>query len=292
MTTCLTKGEIDECASAIREAFRQLLERPAFAPRPGKRQWDFFRHCFEVLMGARDGDFPCEIKKIGGYKFEISQKLDWHYSNGMHHQFTFLLNSTRFKHEYMDAGADYPSCNQYMLLVFRTDRAQAAQQELHDLLSRAVELAVTAEFAAYLRLPKKKPILLEKYFAADGPAYQRIQHNVERHFEAGEVISNEGNPSWKLLKTLSILKADEQRAEVKTTEHWYLRWWSTSRHAYAARPYVGVNRQHYTLIKRDERWLVWSNHYRRPKRPRPSSATDSAKRPQESAIRKQQAEVE
>ncbi len=270
MTTYLTKSEIAASEAEVRAEFERLLGHRVFASDPNAKQWQFFRHCFSVLIGDLSDHFRYKEEEIRYYKCEVARRLSWYYSEltdgrmDRRIDYFFRLEHVSKRHKFLMAGADYPSCKEYLLLVSLAAR-EFDRQKRQSILFRAVHDAVSAEFAAYLRLPDTDLSPLRKFFAADGPAYRRISDTVERHHRNGEIISNEGNPSQKALLNLEVVREDEQSAEVRIVEYWYLRWWSETQGRYSPRLYRRRNRRLYSLVKRGSRWLVWDNIYRRPK---------------------------
>lgn len=269
MVAYLTKSEIASASTEIREEFERLFsDNNDFAPQPERKRWAFLRHCFGVLMGEMNSDFSCEARKAANYKCEISQKLSDYYDRT--HQppirFAFRLQSTRYRLSFPADVEDYPSNNNYFLLVSPTDPAKLTQKERDNVLLRTVDGAIHAEFSALMKLPCRESALtiLGEYFDVEGPAYKKILETVEKRLDRSEVLNNPGNPSIKLLKSIKIMWSKIDTARVHTQEYWYLKWWSPSRQTYEPVPYEGPNVQAYTLVKRDGRWLVHSNKYSPP----------------------------
>jgi hypothetical protein len=272
MATYLTKSEVTSLEAQVRVEFERLIgHRLLTSQPPVAKQWQFFRHCFNVLMGDPCEEFRYNDGQIRYYKSEVSQRLNWFYSAlpDMPFKYYFRLEHVSKKHKFMEAEADYPSCKQYLLLISHAVARELDRQERQNILFRAVDDAVNAEFMTYRRLPVRDLRPLEEFFDPTGPAYKRICETVEQHHRNGEVISNDGNPSRKELRTLKILREDEERAEVGSIEYWYMRWWSLNLSRYTPKVYEGRNRQLYILVKRGSRWLVWDNPYRPPRPPLP-----------------------
>ncbi len=128
-----------------------------------------------------------------------------------------------------------------------------------------VSQALTAEFAAYKRLPNVENDELLKYFVQDGPAYKRIFHILNLHVQKKWVINNALNPSHYELLESKVIRYGEQEAEVHTREYWYLRWYAMELNDY---PFIydELNNQFYLLEKHNGVWKVKINHYKSEKK--------------------------
>ena len=71
-------------------------------------------------------------------------------------------------------------------------------------------------------------------------------------------MSNPLNPSTKRLLAIDVKELRARKAVVRTTEYWYLRWWSTVEQKYRY-PYRETNHQTYIVVYIDGRWLVEEN---------------------------------
>ena len=71
-------------------------------------------------------------------------------------------------------------------------------------------------------------------------------------------MSNPANPSTKRLLAIDVKEIRGNEAVVRTTEYWYLRWWSTVEQRYRY-PYRETNRQTYLLVNTPDGWLVDEN---------------------------------
>lgn len=301
MITCLTKSEIEEHADKIRTEFERLpslLRRSGLGLKSRAKEWDFFRHCFNVLIGDSSGDFDCKPGQARAYKFRVSAKLKKFYSvradrapareqrraharreggaDGGAPQrddldpirFVFRLDDQKQLRAFLGADRHYHGVNGYVLLVIPTDPTPKYRNQKRGALARAIDDAIHAEFDAYLKLPPRETDLRESLkhsFDLSGAAYARLLDEVRRHQKHREVLSNRGNPSTKPhLLEIEVEEFTEQTARVKTREHWNLHWFSTSENIYA-RFWVGKNSQSYTLVRRDGRWLVSENEYDEPR---------------------------
>ena len=260
MNTCLTKSDISLHAKALEREFKRIEAR--VSKRSKAKQWDFFRHCFQVLLDGQSKDFNCGKTIASYYKLRISKKLKDHYTKDNYPlSYSFRLEHAKLKKKYFEQDEDYPSANGYLLLV---TRPKYASKKPEVFVYGAVEDAIAAEYAIYQKLPQVNLKPLKHFFAQDGPAYREIRSEAKRHRKSNEIISNPGNPSTKAeIKGYKIVRIDEASAEMMTEEHWNLHWWSTTKKDYV-KPWRGKNEQHYTLIKRNESWLVWENVFRPP----------------------------
>jgi hypothetical protein len=74
----------------------------------------------------------------------------------------------------------------------------------------------------------------------------------------GWVLTNPQNPSMKRLLSIKVKEVGNGKAAVRTTEYWYLRWWSTIEEKYRY-PYRETNHQTYILVETGEGWFVDEN---------------------------------
>lgn len=106
----------------------------------------------------------------------------------------------------------------------------------------------------------------------DAPA-ARSAHEVHsfhipgRWAQRGWILANPRNPSTKRLLSIDAREIRGDTAIVRTTEYWYLRWWSVVEGKYRY-PYRETNHQTYVLVRQGEDWLVEENI-----RPAPRSST-------------------
>jgi hypothetical protein len=266
MIACLTKSEIALYAVEIKEEFEQLLRHPRLAVKHAK-QWDFFRHCFDVLMGHASVDFDFDKKSTVDYSHEVSSKLRKYYSK--HHnrliRFKFKLADKRRKDSFFEQPEDYPSANGYVLLIIPIDPRLNTLQQTRGILCRAIDDAIHAEFDVYHSLPEKNFTPLNDYFDLAGSAYKKIVDSVEDHYKNREIISNPNNPSTRpQLRNLILNELDDRWAKVSVVEFWNLHWLSEVQKVYV-KIYHGQNRQNYTLMKHDDLWLVHENSFRPPR---------------------------
>jgi hypothetical protein len=269
MTACLIKSEIALYAPQIKKEFKRLLENPRLAVRPHSKQWEFFQHCFDVLMGEAEGDFKCGKANAVDYRLEISQKLKQHYSRTHDEaiRFKFGLVDKKRKGALLDDNYDYTCTNDYLLVIVPTDPELNTVQQIRDILSRAVDDAIHAEFNVYNKLPDRDFTPLKGCFDLNGSAYREICERVKAHHKNKEIISNDGNPSTRpQLRKLEVKELDKQSAKVSVVEYWNLQWLSTRQNVYV-KTWEGQNRQTYILIKDNARWLVHENLFRRPRGP-------------------------
>ncbi len=263
MPDVLTPRDARQRDQEIREAFEVFMQHPAYVPRPNARQWQFLRHCLEVLLAGKSADFSCDKERATQYRFEVEDRLTRYYARaGPPVKFTFSLCD--FSRAVRGGVVDesYPRANGYALLVSdeRAVYAAGTGQDVRALLRHVVVEATKAEFAVYKKLPTVDLTPLEGLFLKDGPAYMRIQHLVEQHSEKRWTIANRNNPSTHLLRDVKVVSVREAKAELRTKEYWYLRWWSRERRK-SAFVYDKENVQKYILIKQDKLWLIQYNIY-------------------------------
>lgn len=176
----------------------------------------------------------------------------------------------------LNVDAAYPETNGYLLLV--RDRRKAADNGLASPLEekayieKVVAACIDAEFAAYQALPAIDEARLARWFVRSGAAYSDLMHTLTRLAQRGWVLTNPFNPSTKRLLAITVGKIEGGKAFVRTTEYWYLRWWSTIEGKYRY-PYRETNRQTYILSATAEGWLVEDNI-----RPPPRSSTPHRRR--------------
>lgn len=265
MSNYLLKREIVTCAPELKEEFEGLLRHRWFAARAGARQWEFFRHCFGVLVGETRGDFPCDKLRAAQYKFEVSDRLRRYYLlPGAKLRFIFTLAHEKQGGGFAHPEADYPTSNEYLLLVTRNEPSAGDREETRALLERVVADAVDAEWGVYARLPELNLGPLEGIFHPEGGASRRIRNLAIAHHRKGLTISNENNPSTRRLVEVKVEKLSRDAAQVRTVEYWYLRWWSPGKNAYV-NIYNETNRQRYFLSRRGGRWEVTDNVYPPPR---------------------------
>ena len=75
------------------------------------------------------------------------------------------------------------------------------------------------------------------------------------------------NPSTKQLLAIDVKEIRGNEAVVRTTEYWYLRWWSTVEQRYRC-PYRETDRHTYVLVNTSNGYVVDENI-----RPAPRSST-------------------
>lgn len=263
----LTKSEVASHYSGIKDEFDRLMSNRLLVSKIQAKQWRFFQHCLNCLVTGIGEDFPCSNAKATNYKFEVSRTLKAYYAKPKRKasNYAFRLEHISHQQPFITQNPDYPVTNQYLLLISPTRRKSIGTEALNNILFRTVDDAIHAEFDAYRRLPAIELALLEDCFDKAGPAYKQVRETIERHHRNNEVITNQGNSSTRQLKSLRVIKVEDNGATVRTVEYWYLEWWSQSYMAYSPELYKGTNRQEYVLVRQNDRWLVWSNSFRPPR---------------------------
>lgn len=176
-----------------------------------------------------------------------------------------------FTCNHLVVDGDYPEIGGYHLFV--RDRREprnigiTSALEERAYLEKVVAACIDAEFEAYQSLPTIDESRLWRCFHHKGAAYQDLLHTLNQLARRGWVLTNPFNPSTKRLLSIDVKKVSDSKAFVRTTEYWYLRWWSSIEGKYRY-PYRETNRQTYILIDTPEGWLVEENI-----RPAPRSST-------------------
>jgi hypothetical protein len=266
MLTTSSYTQIIESLDTIKQEFERLLERPNVAPKAGAKQWNFFRHAAGVLFGTRTGDYACSARRAANYKHEVNQRLGSYYgAPGAPVPFRFLMAPRQQALAQGLVGAEYPSANGYVVLVeqWSPELRSDADRE-RDAIERALMEVLDAEWTVYTRVPEVDLSPLKGKVAEGTRMYRVIQELVERKSRARSTICNAGNPSNKRLLKVNVERFGEERAEVRTREYWLLEWWSLSLQEYDP-VYRETNRQRYTFVKQDGRWLATRNEYPPPK---------------------------
>ena len=271
----LTLAEARENAAEIRASFDVLMGIRGLAAKPNAAQWRYFRICLERTLGA-----PTEAEslvwhplQIAQYKFEIEDKLRRLYlRGGQPFAFVFRLVSQRDAwRDHLVIDDDYPEIGGYFLLVRDrrdvADLTAATTPTTRAQIEMIVAGSIDAEFDAYQALPAIDEAKLVRWYASDGSAYRDLIHTLTRVARRGWILTNPHNPSTKRLLAISVKEILDGSAVVRTTEYWYLRWWSTVEGKYRY-PYRETDRQTYILTQRGEEWLVLENI-----RPAPRSST-------------------
>ena len=270
----LTLPEARERAADIRASFDALMDIRNLAARKHAAQLRYFRICLDRTLGAPAEALAWLPLQIAQYKFEIEDKLRRLYlRGGRPFAFVFLLVSRRdAQPEQLVVDDDYPETGDYHLLV--RDRRELAD------LAAAVAPATRAQIEMVVGpaastpsstptggLPAIDAAKLLRWYASDGPAYQDLLHTLTRVAGRGWVLTNPHNPSTKRLMAINVKEIRADHAVARTTEYWYLRWWSSVEDKYRY-PYRETGRQTYILTRRGEDWLVQENI-----RPAPRSST-------------------
>jgi hypothetical protein len=145
----------------------------------------------------------------------------------------------------------YPETAGYYLLV-RDRRDETGAQYSKPLA------CMDAEFNAYQALPAIDEAPLRLWFRPESSAYLDLTHTLVQLRQRGWVISNPYNPSTKRLLAGEVKKLSGNEAVVRTTEYWYLRWWSVTEQKYRY-PYRETNQHPYILVNTSDGWRVDEN---------------------------------
>lgn len=271
----MTLAEVRACAGNLQTAFDDLIENRKLAYRKAAMQWSFLRQCLERTLGTCRDVASYTPLQLAQYKFEVETKLRRFYLGpGQPVDFVFSLVHKRDALR-VAVDPDYPETHGYYLLV--RDRREAKEKGVTSLaeerayIEKVVAACIDAEFEAYQALPTIDEARLTKWFARTGAAYNDLIHTLTKLAQRGWVLTNPLNPSTKRLLAIAVSKVDGGKAWIRTTEYWYLRWWSTVEGKYRY-PYRETNRQTYILIETPDGWLVEENI-----RPAPRSSTPHRK---------------
>lgn len=269
----MTLGEVRERAVDIQAAFDDLMNNRMLAARKGAMQWRYFRQCLEGTLGISQEVPAYTPQQLAQYKFEVEDKLRRFYLRaGQPVDYVFYLVHRRDAlRNHVVIERDYPEIGGYYLLV--RDRSEPkgnglfSSVEERAYLEKVVTACIDAEFEAYQALPTIDESRLSRWFNQKGAAYRDLVHTLTQLARRGWVLTNPLNPSTKRLLSIDIKHVYDGKAFVRTTEYWYLRWWSSIEGKYRY-PYRETNRQTYILIDAPEGWLVDENI-----RPAPRSST-------------------
>ena len=257
--------QIHEWVAEIRAAFDSLMQNQTLAVKKGARQWQFFRGCLERTLGATPGDWLSERpQQLAQLKFEVQDKLRRFYLRcGKPVDFMFsLVHRREALRDRLIIDPHYPEIAGYCLLVHDRRGAQKSiswtRTELRAYLESVVASCVDAEFRAYQALPNIDETLLLRWVRRDGGAHRDLVHTLVQLKRLGWVLTNPFNPSTKRLIAIAVKEIRDEEAIVRTTEYWYLRWWSTVEQDYLY-PLRESSRHTYVVIKTGGDWLIEEN---------------------------------
>ena len=176
----------------------------------------------------------------------------------------------------MVVNPQYPHTAGYYLLVRdRRDGGEAAYEtptETREYLERVVASGIDAEFNAYQALPDIDEAPLLRWFQRESGAYRDLIHTLTQLKRRGWVLSNPYNPSTKRLLAIEVKEVRGNEAVARTTEYWYLRWWSAVEQKYRY-PYRETSRHTYILVNTPDGWRMEENIH-----PAPRSSTPHRQR--------------
>jgi hypothetical protein len=223
-------------------------------------------------------DFPCSEKQAIQYKYEIADRLNRYYlSYGKPIKFVFYLVHQKNDGIFGYEEADYPSCNSYLLKVSLNKENLESIKQKRLLIEKTLAEVVDAEWEAYNTSPEINLTSLDKVFDVNSPAYKVICQRVKRNNEKSWTLQNHGNPSTKRLIDVKIEEMTETTARARTSEYWFLNYWSIKNQRYE-HFYKELNRQTYILVWKGERWLVSENITPSPKVSTPRRNIKAAER--------------
>ncbi|MDP2817717.1 MAG: hypothetical protein Q8O29_05455 [Polaromonas sp.] len=256
----LTLAEARERATEIRAWFNLLMDNRKLAPQKNAAQWQFFRLCLDRTLGASPQVPDWRPLQIAQYKFEVENKLRRLYlRDSQPLVFIFRLASRRdARRENLVVDDDYPETGGYHLLVSDRQDAAGSPQSVttnREHIEMVIAACMDAEFEAYRALPKIDDTKTSPWFVSQGPAHRDLLHSLERVAQRGLVLTNPRNPSTRRLLSINVKEIINDKAVVRTTEYWYLRWWSSIEGKYYY-PYRQTTHHTYILKQYDANWLV------------------------------------
>lgn len=258
----LALAQLHEWVGEIRATFDSLMGNQSLAVRKDARQWRFFRFCLERTLGATPEKWIAERpQQLAQFKFEVADKLRRFYlRHGKAVDFVFSLVHRRDAlRDRLIVDPQYPDTEGYYLLV--RDRREGGEAQYTPLaetkayLEKVVGACIDAEFSAYQCLPESNEAPLRQWLRPESGADRELTLTHSQLRRRGWIISNPGNPSTKRLLAIKIKDIRGNEAVVRTTEYWYLRWWSTVEQKYCF-PYRETSRQTYVLVSTPDGWVV------------------------------------
>ena len=270
MNEYLSAEEVRSVRETVHKDFQSLLASPTVVRRPRSRQWVFLKRLFSALFGEKTSSLQASLTQLAQYKFEVESRLRLYYeiqgSGPVSYIFAIKHRNEALSHGLIDDA--YPSMSGYVLLVAETSGATVIppKRASRQLIERVVDDAVRAELAVYRACPAVDLTPLDGLFLKGGDKYRYIANIAQQEHKKGWTISEpETNPSTGRLLKVRVVRIGPERAEVRTVEYWYLRWWSIKERKYVDNPWKETSRCLYWLVLRDGRWLVEADHLPRPR---------------------------
>jgi hypothetical protein len=266
MYTYLTKSEIQKYSAEIKLEFDRLVGASWMRIDPADKQWRFFRHNVNVLLGL-DGppfEFDANVTEL---RRAVMNKLHDYYERRPNPplRFQFRFVQDRHRERLFGRRSAYACSHGYMLLVLPTEPRLNTELQTRAARIRVVDNAIHAAYDAFAALPSREesegripPKIfndLAEHYARDGEAYAVVEGILRRHFERGEVLDVPSTRPWLEEKEITVRQVSDGKAVVKTREFWNLHWRSW-KHKVFVSWYQGYDSQTYTLVERDGRWLV------------------------------------
>jgi hypothetical protein len=232
----LSAAAVREREDEVRRVLETLLASRAVVGKPGADQWRFLAACLERVLRPEsasnlDGLSPARAAQL---KFEAHDRLRRFYRRRDDDRALsfFLVHRAELERYRIADAPGYPSLSGYCLLV-------------HD-----PELDAT-----YMALPALDPSRLNPWFVVDGPAFREIVERAAQRRAQEWVLSNPTNPSTKRILSLDVRREGEDEALVRSTEYWYLRWWSRRLGDYVY-AYRETSRPVYVVKRFEDEWRV------------------------------------
>lgn len=126
---------------------------------------------------------------------------------------------------------------------------------------KVIEDANQVQFEMYRTLELKDSLILDNFYTKMGSAKKAIITVIKQNSTKPRRINLPlDNPSFYKIFTKQVLTIDSDVATVKTTEHWFLKWYNIETNKYEV-SYDVKNEQFYELMKQDGRWKIDHNFY-------------------------------
>lgn len=258
----LSAAAVREREDEVRRVLETLLASRAVVGKPGADQWRFLAACLERVLRPEsasnlDGLSPARAAQL---KFEAHDRLRRFYRRRDDDRALsfFLVHRAELERYRIADAPGYPSLSGYCLLVHdpELDATLLRDNRLVDgYVERVVTEAVDAEFGTYMALPALDPSRLNPWFVVDGPAFREIVERAAQRRAQEWVLSNPTNPSTKRILSLDVRREGEDEALVRSTEYWYLRWWSRRLGDYVY-AYRETSRPVYVVKRFEDEWRV------------------------------------
>jgi hypothetical protein len=141
-----------------------------------------------------------------------------------------------------------------IILFFTFISPTLEKKAIKNLIIKANEV----QFEAYKSLDTLNIIT---YYHPEGSAYKAIVTLIKINQQnSRRICFPSENPSFQKVFTCEVESLKGNKAIVKTTEHWFLKWFDTDLKKYVV-SYDEKNDQLYELIKEDNTWRIMHNYF-------------------------------